>query len=401
SFNTVLGAKQSIAILGKISVPKKEYKEWLLNANQLYEKKTNSADYLIIGEKPGDLDAINGKNIIFESDIWDQSKGKHLDEAPPQVAENLLELMQNPDPDNLNIALLMMEKGGVPREVYEDLIGTMLFHTNNKIRKKSRTIFERHVSLDLPQNAEKQLAKNAYRIKDDKNVTKFLDLLVEGTELDISKIAYAAYRSSDKIQGQGICLQSKEIASFILYDYVDNKWVSLEPQGYLSEGLFLRTLPSFETLAGKVQGIRLDIKGHLKVEEASEFLKLNVFKNIDLNIGFARKIPETVFQNPTVEEMYFVAYRAKKLPKTIGELKNVKKLRMFVSYATAIPKEIGHLKQLEELSISSFAGKTLPVEIFELPALKELYVSGDQISTEYNLELKNICKAKGVIFRSK
>jgi len=370
---------KKLFVLGKLKVKKAEQAEWIAETGATLEKKFNAkVDYVVLGENPkAKLQEVLdiGVNILMEKDVWEIKDSAYLMEEVPEVTENLKDLLQNPDPINLDLALQLMEQGGMPGDVIEELIALMLFHTNNKIRKKSKIIFNRYLSIDLPENTKKALAKQAYRIKDDKKVTKFLEELVRDTILDLDILAYGVYRASGKQQAQGLCLSLPYASSKVIRDYVNKYGVlDLKPHTRLASGLFLERLPAaIEELAKEGGRIRLD---DLKFKDEKEYLRLKGFKELNLKLWSIRKLPATIFSNPALEKLDITAPKIKKLDPAIGNLSNLVNLTMYMTGLTKLPKEIGKLKNLRRLNLSLKEGD-VPEFIFNQKNLESLYMGSD------------------------
>ena len=387
--------QKQVFIAGKLTVKKKNYTEWLEDTGAILGKKIDSSiDYIILGEKPGkNLAQVfpYQDKVIFERMVWDLKDTAYLKHEAPEVTENLQDLLQNPAVENLEIALQIMEIGGMPTHLIEEVVGLMLFHTDNKIRKKAKLIFDRYLTQHLSVEAQQLLQKQAYRIKEDKKITQYLRNLAKATNWDLDILAYATYRASGKTQAQGLCLMSSKISICVIRDYI-NRYEEIEfvPHNYLANGLYLEHIPpAVVDISKEVETIKL--QGFKFKEE--EYLKLNGFKRLTINLENSAKIPYSIFSNTQLERLDLTAYRVKKLSALIGNLKALKQLRLFLLNTTTLPRELENLKQLKKLTLS-IAETKIPACIAELNTL-EYWFMGSPV-TNFPKELEQLTQLKSL-----
>ncbi len=387
--------KKRLAIVGKLTVKRSEYTAWLEDTGAILDKKIGPfTDFIVLGEKPGkQLEQVipYQEKVIVEQMVWDLKETPYLQYQMPEVTQNLQELLQNPAIENLEIALQMMELGGMPPHLVEEIVALMLFHTNNSIRKKATLIFNRYLTQHLSIETQKLLQKQAYRIKEDKKITQFLRELARSSGWDLDLLAYATYRASGKTQAQGLCLMSSKVSICVIRDYI-NRYEELEfkPHNRLVNGLYLEHIPpAVEEISKEVSTIRL--KGHRFKEE--DYLKLKGFKHMILNIEGSTKIPYSIFQNTQLEKLDLTAYRIRKLSALIGNLTHLKELKLFLINVTTLPKELRKLQKLKRLTLS-IAETNVPLCIGELSAL-EYWFMGNPI-TNFPKELEQLNNLKSL-----
>lgn len=371
--------QKQVFILGKLTVKKEDYANWLEDTGAILDKKISpSTDYIILGEKPGKkLEQVfpYEKKVILEQAVWNLKKTPYLANEAPEITQNLKELLQNPVVENLEIALQIMETGGMPSHLIEEIVGIMLFHKNNKTRKKAQLIFDRFSTQKLSVKAQNLLKENIYRIKDDKKVTQYLRNLALATNWDIDILAHATYRASNKEQAQGLCLMSPKVSIHVIRDYINYyNQIEFKPHTGLANGLYLEHIPpAVEEISKEIEEIYLkDFK--FKDED---YLKLNGFKRLHLDFGHNRKIPDSIFSNTQVEQLNLTAYRVKTISPLIGKLIRLKKLNLSLLHATTLPKEFGNLQELKQLTLALSIDKAIeiPLCISQLSALEYWYMS--------------------------
>lgn len=387
--------QKRLFIAGKLTVKKKNYAEWLEDTGAILDQKIGPAtDYIVLGEKPGkSLAQIfpYQEKVIVERMVWDLKDTAYLKHEAPEVSQNLQELLQNPAVENLEIALQIMEIGGMPTHLVEEIVALMLFHTSNNIRKKAKLIFDRYLTQHLSLEAQQLLQKKAYRIKEDKKVSQYLRALALATDWDIDILAYATYRASGKEQAQGLCLMSSKVSICVIRDYI-NRYEELEfkPHNQLVSGLYLEHLPPAITeISKEVETIRLE--GFKFKEE--EYLKLKGFKHLIINIERSAKIPYSIFSNTQLERLELTAYRVKKLSALIGNLTALKQLRLSLFSATTLPREFKNLQELQKLTLS-LAEADIPLCIAELKGL-EYWFMGNPVSN-FPKELEQLTQLKSL-----
>lgn len=369
---TLKGKKLFLA--GKLKIKKIELQNLIDNQEAKLVKKVKEADYLLLGEKAAKK-LVNGIAILYEQDLWDLSDQAYLMEEENETSTEAVEgLLFSGDEDNVQLALQLMDKGGVPTELIEEVLGLMLFHSNNKIRKTAKLLFNRYQQLAPSPEALKMLKRQVSRIRDDKKVTLYIRALAQSLDIDCGRLAYAAYRYSNKEQGQGICLMTPKVSLKVMPDFIQYSMLYLKPLNYLAEGLYLETLPAdveeYIPELNKIRGLKIDKDGLIK--DPTEFARLKGLKRAEISIAYNRKIPESIFENTDYEDLELTAYSAKKLPSAFGKLTNLKKLNLWASSAKKFPKEMQNIQQLEELSITIEKGSNFPDFILNNLQLKKL-----------------------------
>ncbi len=88
--------------------------------------------HVLLGQAPEFHPALAKRNLIFINEreltrFLDQAEQRHLVVDPaPEVLENLRQLLLHKDPVNVEIALRMMQAGGVPEPLYNELLAILL-----------------------------------------------------------------------------------------------------------------------------------------------------------------------------------------------------------------------------------------------------------------------------------
>ncbi|MCP4437500.1 MAG: hypothetical protein GY810_00865 [Aureispira sp.] len=379
---TIIKGKK-LFVLGKLKVKRADQEDWLAETGAILSKKlTKDIDYVVLGEKPkAKLHEVLKSEIpiLIEKDVWDIKDSAYLMDESPQMASNLSNLLQNPSSENVEIALQIMEQGGMPKDIIEEMIGLMLFHSDANLRKRIKIIFDRYLSVELPNATKKLLAKQAYRIKDDKKITAYLQDIVKDTSFDIGRLAYTVYKASNKQQAQGLCLSTPKISNLVIEDYIDkNGRLELKPHKRLANGLHLDRLPAaIEELIQENKITRLEIdksQNNLSLKLKGDFLRLKGLKRLRLNLGFQRELPDSLFSNTDLEELELSAYSIKKLPKEIGNLQNLKRLDIYVRKVSTFPKEMEALTKIKKISMT-MGSSNFPSFIPKSKGLERLYIS--------------------------
>lgn len=261
--------EKKVFILGKLKVAKADQEEWITETGAILEKKFSSKiDYVLLGEKPGHkLSTIVDTKvpILLEQDIWNLKDSAYLMNESSPVSNNLSDLLQSFEPENLEIVFQIMDKGGVPKEVLEEVIAIMLYHKDSQLRKRAKILFDRFASADFSKAQLLLLNKSVYRIKEDKKTSLFLRQLIQDTSLDLDRLAYAVYRYSNKKHAQGLCLSTPGLCSKVLPDYLDGDKLQLRLHEPLSTSdLYLEQIPiDIDPFLSKIK--ILDTHQHLTV----------------------------------------------------------------------------------------------------------------------------------------
>lgn len=282
---------KKVFILGKLKVVKADQEEWIAEIGAVLEKHFSSnIDYVLLGEKPGNklstiLDA--KVPILLEQDIWNLKDSAYLMNESSPAGNHLSDLLQSFAPENLEIVFQIMDKGGVPKEVLEEVIAIMLYHKDRQMRKRAKILFDRFASTDFSKEQLLLLNKSVYRIKEDKKTSLFLHQLIQCTSLNLDRLAYAVYRYSNKKHAQGLCLSTPGLCSKILPDYLDGDKLKLKLHDSLSTSdLYLERIPiDIDPFLSKIKILDthkhltiIDKKGVEYLEKAMEKYKFHWWK---------------------------------------------------------------------------------------------------------------------------
>ncbi len=102
---------------------------------------------------------------------------------------------------------------------------------------------------------------------------------------------------------------------------------------------------------------------------------------LDLSNQQLEKIPESVFNQTNLEELYLSNNRLGTIQAEIRYLQGLKILNMSNNLMTGVPAEIGRLQNLQILDLSNNQLTGLPYELGNLKNLKILNISGNNYST--------------------
>lgn len=383
---------KKVAILGKLTIKHKERITWLEETGAVAQKKIEpDTNYVLLGVSVG----INQWKtivesqlpIILEQDVWNAKEEGYLqDTSDPVMSDNLSSLLLHEDESNISIALEMMENGGVPTNLEEVLVGVMLFQPNGKIRKKAKTIFDRHINHPLPNLTQNLLERQAYRLKDDKKVTTYLRDLVKETHWNLEQLALTVYQVSKKEQAQGLCLMLPNASKTIIDDYINHRGIlTLQPHTRLDKGLYLETLPACIEIFCQREQSALDFKPTYKIAD-DEFLRLKGLKEFRIDLQYTRKIPDSIFEITSLHTLELVAYRATKLSPNIGQLTQLVKLDLTLPYIKKLPKELHNITQLKHSTLYLPDHFEFPDFILQQKQLEQLWVSNPVNSLPSSIE---------------
>jgi len=157
----------TLHILGTTNLSKKSIQAKLKEQGIHYSANfSTKVTHLLIGRNPKAPYPTDLPNlaIITENQLqkFFSNKQPHFIEQTTQfdqkeLQENLLTLLRNPDANNVLIALEMLQSGGVPPELMEDLLVVQKIHKDSKVRSKARKVLELYAPADwLPLIRDKQ-----------------------------------------------------------------------------------------------------------------------------------------------------------------------------------------------------------------------------------------------------
>ncbi|MCH2045175.1 MAG: hypothetical protein MK212_13755 [Saprospiraceae bacterium] len=393
-----------IVFCGAPKFRNKAYKKVLDKAQIKYIESFSGAlpegtTHLVLGKKLHDTCPLELGEVIlmtpqnFLDFIEITKEGFLVKEEGTSMQDNLEDLLTSSDLENVKVALELLKSGGVPKTLVTELFIAAKLSTDSSVRRKAKNFLYTHLSTQGQENFKKRLS-----LKDGmaahvliRNIKRY----TEGTELDLGKIALAAYRNFSNIEDK------RHLAAFILYR--SNKpereaiWTELWSGQRLDfggmRGISLITLnSSFEE----------DIRPFVKVKELSlvdtdfsryprAFSAFKELKSIHLEHALLNKetyysngLEELLSNHPKLQYLGLSLYNSFKALTPAFQTKQLKELSItsgyYHSYKKAdileIPKEILQLKNLKKLRLGHEHTRFSNLEILaKLPKLQELDLS--------------------------
>lgn len=355
--------------------------------------------HLVLGKKLHDTYPLDLGEVVLMTpqnflDFIEIAKdGFLVKEEGATMQDNLEDLLTSSDIENVKVALALLKSGGVPKSLVSELFIAAKLSTDATVRRKAKKFLYTHLSTQGQENFKKRLS-----LKDGMAahvLIRNIERYTEGTELDLGKIALAAYRNFSNIEDK------RHLAAFILYR--SNKpereaiWAELWSGQRLDfggmRGISLITLnSSFEE----------DIQPFVKVKELSlvdtdfsryprAFSAFKELKSIHLEHAplnketyYSNGLEELLSNHPKLHYLGLSLYNSFKALIPAFQTKQLKELSITSGYYHSykktdileIPKEILQLKNLKKLRLGHDHSQFSNLEILaKLPKLQELDLS--------------------------
>ncbi len=351
NFDEFQQEKVSIAILGKTQTKKTEIKQKAIELGFEYQTKINDeTTHVIVGTNISkDFPDVESRILISE-EIFTQHYNKiHTpyllemtnEEENSEHLENIQSLLLAMDSGSVELALEMMDSGGVPSEVYTDLLFVNKVGDTPKIRKKAKELLSANASQEF-QNAVNDRNKFVASKGETKIIKLIEDLEKKSPNVDWERFAFLLFKKSN-------------MGLRYIFEKSEDSYLKKE---ILTSLIKEASLDYFDTYGNDTRPYEL---GWAKVHRTGKKLPLEVFELTDL------------------EELSIKDCRLVELPTEIKNLKRLKRLNCANNYFKSIPIEIGELTQLEYLNLSANELETFPTEVFALKNLKELRLNINRV----------------------
>lgn len=186
--NYPLNSETYLTILGKTNLNLKKVRQQIKNTTQ---KITAHTTHIVLGKLPGEIENLASQNFVFvrenELNRWLQTQEKpYLFNDSEAEIENLSKLLRTFQPQNIDIALQILESGGVPESILTDLVIVFKKLAPCKQKRAIRKL----LAINLSEKALKVVTLKTGLLKKDNLIIKIRNL-AQGTELDGEKIAAA------------------------------------------------------------------------------------------------------------------------------------------------------------------------------------------------------------------
>ncbi len=332
-----------VALLGKSRTKADALAAQLETAGAKAEKKIGpKTTHVLVGVRPKEgwreakkkkLPLLHETHLIAQ---LDKKGARYLasKEAKTEAPSRLRELLLGPDAANVDLAISMMERGGVPDGVLEAML---LVIQNPEMPAKTRKALEVLASTqypELPRIIRDVLARtNLYQC----GATKLAD-----------RLALLDKKSKGKISGRRIALdllaKDKEDQRALLYAFETGD------AAFAAEAIALARGPNELDLGGLEARI-----GPAIDKVAPAFAKFAGIDSLSLQWTYLREVP-----------------------KAIAKLSSLKKLTLADNDLKTLPDALASLTALEELDIGSNRMSELPPVVAKLHALRVVRAPQDE-----------------------
>lgn len=320
-----------------------------------------------------------------------------LDAAPDNSnSQNLSEMLLSDEPDNINVALQILQGGGVPNELITDLL-LVLFNTNDaKIRQKARKLLEEYGPASLLPAYTKTAAPErfVFQMRDVVKFDKYFDTVVSSHQLDAAKIlAFLRRTISPRSYGHNVILARQlsllplhEAQQAIAATIKDNNLdlaqfdiANLDPKIFLYRETINNTLS-------------ISIR-YTKLKQFPDFIaQYTNLMTLDISNNKLTTLPDSLADLPNLKHLHIPSNAFKTFPAIIYKLKSLESLSFSLAKLADLPEALLELPLLEHLQINNLKSGALPPLIFKFKELKTLrlyhdYKQLERFSDEQRKEL--------------
>ncbi len=329
----------------------------------------DGATIVLLGERPGAIlpQALEkGNPIGFEGHLetWlAAAKGEFLNAAPAAnpMLENLGRLIRSYKKENIEIALMLMSKAGVPANLLTDLLAIRLFHSEADVREKASIAFSELADRQLRAFVERQLAQN-YKADEFYDVQALVAALIRNPSLDAATLVKAAM----DLKGAGtslILLAPESERPNLLQNSLKDGQLNLAGIG----------LSEFPASLFEIQGLRYLMFSRNQLSQLpadlSGFADLEM---LDLAENQLVELPQSIGNLKKLTGLDLSQNRLKHLPDAIGEMTQLEALRLDRNPLQSLPSTLPKLQNLEMLGLFGCKFGELPAVIWEMQYLKAL-----------------------------
>lgn len=341
-----------VYISGKTKLKKTELTKMLVELNIPHTNKySDKVTHVILGINCKDHEVLKYREFklmtepVFQQ-YYTKEKPKFLQEAAQKDTDNPLmknvsSLLRSQDPANKMIGLSMLEAGGVPPDVIEDLIVIQKTTEDTKVRKQVTKL----VQLNAPEEWQPVV----------RDKLTFRGVVNNSSESQTyNQLKKLAARTSTHLAGRLSCLlyiHHQKGLRYALRTKLTNE-IKHEAMKLLFDGThfdYSRGIGYRNWKGKKPEQVIMYSPGGIKIPLPKEALKLGKIESLNLhNCKY-----ETVQQG-------------------ITKFKDLKILDLSNNYIENIPPYFQQLNLLEELDLSFNRFTTFPVVLLKLPNLKRV-----------------------------
>ncbi|MEY3443743.1 MAG: hypothetical protein RLZZ519_2024 [Bacteroidota bacterium] len=389
----------SIRIVGQYKAyPIADYKKQLeAKKIKVNKGKPGEVDVVVFAEKPGSeadeylkagAKAASIAQLANFIDALDKPWLRKKAEEQPKVGENIGKLLESGNLENIQLALNMMSKGGVPDGLLSSVLALNLLHPDAKTRKAAEQVFEAYASPSLKSFLQAN-KRNLLTMKEDKLVDH-LQKLIQFEEIDahaFGKMAFVLNKELGPVFAPHVRPEDldalvdrngflrlptdrmAEIPQGLLdADKVDSIWFAVKNWKTLPIGI------------GRIKGLRrLDLSSNKLVTLPDEMRLLQDLEFLDLGSNGIKQFPTLLFDLGKLEVLDLSFNDLSKLPNELAQFKKLKSLRIFYHKFAAFPAVLEQMTQLEALDLGAAddgpAWKEFPMGILKLRNLRSLKLS--------------------------
>jgi Leucine-rich repeat (LRR) protein len=305
---------------------------------------------VVLGDRPaqaGKQAFAAGNRIAYEGHLEEWLKaaqGEYLSGKAKThpMTTNLRRLIRTYRKENIEMALVMMSRAGVPPELLTELLAVKLFHTDPEIQQKAAQAFSQLAEKQLQAFVDRQVAQHDIALHPEK-VAALVQALLRNTSLNASALIDAAV----DLAGGGLGL------------------VLLLPDS--------ERLPHFEKFlkAGQLQLSNLQLPAF-----PLALAQLPALRYLMLSRNRLQELPSDLQPFSQLEMLDLAENALTAMPDGIGILRQLKGLDLSSNRLRHLPDSIGEMQALEALRLDRNPLLTLPASLTQLPSLEMLGLFG-------------------------
>ncbi len=359
-----------IVFAGNITGKSKYQKSLQAAGFQVLNRPTANA-ILVLGDRPGAMAQqafAQGNPIAYEGHLvgWlKAAQGEFLSSGAQvnPMTESLRRLIRSYRKENIEIALVMMSKAGIPPALLTELLAIQLFHSDPEIKAKAAAAFAQLADKQVRAFVERQIAQY-FKAELLEKVPALVEALLRNKALDAPTLVDAAIDLAQGSLGLVLLLPEKDRLPHF--------------QKFLKEGqlnlsnLHLATLP--EALA-QVRDLRyLMLSRNQLTELPSDLAPFAALEMLDLAENQLIQVPESVGILRRLTGLDVSQNRLRNLPDSIAEMTSLEALRLDRNPLVGLPDALADLPQLEMLGLYGCKFAHFPAVVWRLRGLRSLDV---------------------------
>lgn len=356
---------QSIVyVTGKPSLTKTKIKKRLEELGLTYASKYNEAvSHVLIGMNSTDGNLLKDKSFIplnvtqleacyvQEQPRFLQEEEQNPTEESP-IIDNVKSLLKSDDPSTILVALEMINSGGVPQGVVEDILLIQKTTADAKVRKRCRQLLEVNAPVHWLAIVRDRLSFKML-ISDKPSETKVrkqLDKLAKYTSLEIT-MRFATLLFQRYAYGLRFALLNKQ-----------------QP-------------------ALRLEALQLLYKDkHLAYARGINYKNWRGYSDADVIMygsnGINIPLPVMALELGTIHSLDLSNCKYKNVKKGITKFIDLRKLDLSYNYISKIPQYLSKLKDLEEIDLSYNSFSEFPMVLATFPQLKKVWIRYNQYNGE-------------------